>query len=416
MENTRKKTFLILAIIGAIYFALCFIPNASTLGSNNPIVFLDRDEYVTYPIVERMLAFDGDIHRIWGSLIIYGDYHYGYPFYFISMLVLLPLRLVQGGDFFNHVAFNILLLRQFINVLPMVATAGVLTYTQTHFRSLWKSLLIFLLLLTIPAVVRSNLHWWHPDALMLLAIALTFLFLDLDEFRLGRYFYLAAAACGLASAIKLMGFFFFLAIPVYLLIAWRKKKYSIGKLARSALLFLAVMIAVIVLSNPFLFYKSPRDEMLAIQSFKSQELTSGYEHEDSLYYSKGPQYWRWTLKVSYGKIRSIYIFAAALILGCFYGPRKEANWLRAAWSAPLAVYLLWFVSPKPDHYLLPLLVPIFSTITNLTYPLEKMRMAVKKWKQVLGTVGWLLFAIFLFMQFNDQITKSVVLFSKYLGS
>jgi 4-amino-4-deoxy-L-arabinose transferase-like glycosyltransferase len=415
MENTRKKTFLILAIIGAIYFALCFIPNASTLGSDNPLVFLDRDEYVTYPIVERMLAFEGDIHRIWGSLIIYGDYHYGYPFYFLSVLVLLPLRLVQGGDFFNRVAFNILLLRQFINVLPMVVTAGILTYVQTHFRSLWKSLLIFLLLLTIPAVVRSNLHWWHPDALMLLAISLTFLFLDLDEFRLGRYFYLAAAACGLASAIKLMGFFFFLAIPVYLLIALKKKKYSIRKLARSALFFLAVMAVVIVSSNPFLFYKSPREEMLAIQSFKSQELTSGYEHEDSLYYSKGPQYWRWTLKVSYGKIRSIYIFAAALILGCFYGSRKEANWLLAAWSTPLAVYLLWFVSPKPDHYLLPLLVPVFSAITNLAYPLEKMRVAAVKWKQVLGYAGWLLFAIFIFMQFNDQITKSAVLFSKYIG-
>ena len=416
MEKTQKRTMLILAIVGAIYFALCFIPNASTLGSTNPIVFLDRDEYVTYPIVERMLAFEGDIHRIWGSLIIYGDYHYGYPFYFLSMLVLLPLRLIQGADFFNHVSFNVLLLRQFINVLPMVVTAGVLVYVQTHFRSLWKSLLVFLLLLTIPAVVRSNLHWWHPDALMLLAIALTFLLLDLDEYRLGRYFYLAAAACGLASAIKLMGFFFFLAIPVYLLIARKKNGHAIGKLARSALLFLAVMVAVIVLSNPFLFYKTPREEMLAIQSFKTLELTGGYDHEDSLYYSKGPQYWRWTLKVSYGKIRSLYIFAAALLLGCFYGTRKELNWLLAAWSAPLAVYLLWFVSPKPDHYLLPLLVPIFSTITNLTHPLEIMSVATVKWKQILGYAGWLLFALFLWMQFNDQITKSAILFSKYLGS
>ncbi len=299
MQRVQRTTLLILALLGALYFAFFFIPNASTLGSDNPLVYLDRDEYVTYPVVERMLAFEGDIHQIWGSLIIYGDYHYGYPFYFVSMLVLLPFRLIQGADFFNHIPFNILMLRQFINVLPMVLAAGVLTYVQTHFKSAWKSVLTFVLLLTIPAVVRSNIHWWHPDSLTLLAIALTFFYLDLDEFRLGKFFYFAAAACGLASAIKLMGFFFFLAIPVYLLIAWKKKGVALKRVISSAVIFLLVMCAVIVCTNPFLFYQSPREEMLATQSLKTEELSGGYEHEESPYYAKGPQYWRWTLKVSY---------------------------------------------------------------------------------------------------------------------
>jgi len=279
MQRVQRTTLLILALLGALYFAFFFIPNASTLGSDNPLVYLDRDEYVTYPVVERMLAFEGDIHQIWGSLIIYGDYHYGYPFYFVSMLVLLPFRLIQGADFFNHIPFNILMLRQFINVLPMVLAAGVLTYVQTHFKSAWKSVLTFVLLLTIPAVVRSNIHWWHPDSLTLLAIALTFFYLDLDEFRLGKFFYFAAAACGLASAIKLMGFFFFLAIPVYLLIAWKKKSVALKRVISSAVIFLLVMCAVIVCTNPFLFYQSPREEMLAIQSLNTEELSGGYEHE-----------------------------------------------------------------------------------------------------------------------------------------
>ena len=416
MEKTQKRVLWTLIFVGALYFALCWFPNASTQGSNNPIVYLHRDEYVTYPIVERMLAFEGDIHTIWGRLIVYGDYHYGYPFYFFSMLVLLPLRLIQGNDFFNHIPTNILLLRQFINVLPMILSTGILVYIHTHFKSWWKSLLIFALILTIPAVVRSNLHWWHPDSLMLLAIALTFLFLDRDDFRLGKNFYLAAAACGLAAAIKLMGFFFFLAIPLYLVLAWKKGRFELKKLAAAAILFILVMAAVIVLSNPFLFYQAPREEMLTIQTYKTEELSGGYEHDDSPYYAKGPQYWRWTLKVSYGRPWMILVFAGLLIAGCVIGQRRTINTLIAAWSLPLAIYLMWFVAPKPDHYLLPLLLPVFSAGGDLFQPLEYLWKTQSKWQRALAAAGLILLSYVLFSQFHYQISKSLAEYWVYFNA
>ena len=101
MEKKQKITLLILAILGTLYFAAFWPLNAETYGSDNPIVYLDRDEYVTYPIVERMLAFEGDIHQIWGRLIVYGDYHYGYPFYFFSMLCAASLPAAAGREFFQ---------------------------------------------------------------------------------------------------------------------------------------------------------------------------------------------------------------------------------------------------------------------------------------------------------------------------
>jgi 4-amino-4-deoxy-L-arabinose transferase-like glycosyltransferase len=416
MDKTQKRNLWILVWFGIIYFLLFIIPNASTLGSDNRLAYLSQDEYVTYPIIERMLAFEGDIHNIWGKLIIYGDYHYGYPFYFFSMLVLLPFRLIHGSDFFNHTPFNILLLRQFINVVPNILTAGILTYLQTRFKSWWKSLLVFLLVLTIPAVVRSNMHWWHPDLLMMLSIALTFLFLDLDDYRLGKYFYLAAAACGMASAIKLMGFFFFLAIPVYLVITWRKKHPPLKKLLTAALVFVLVMTAVIILSNPFIFYKGPREDMLAIQGFKTEELSAGYTHDDSPYYAVGPQYWRWTLKVSYGRPWTLYVFAASLFLGCLYNQRREMNWLLFAWVLPIGIYLMWFVAPKPDHYLLPLMVPLYPAITNLLYPIEAHWQGKNKWINWLAGAGLLLFSLFMAAQLHYQVLKDLSLFYSYLPS
>jgi hypothetical protein len=416
MEKKQKRILWTLAALGLLYFALFWLPNASTLGSDNPIVYLDRDEYVTYPIVERMLAFEGDIHNIWGSLIVYGDYHYGYPFYFFSMLVLLPLRLIQGSAFFEHIPTNILLLRQFINVLPMTLSAGFLAFIHSHFRSWWKSLLIFALVLSVPAVVRNNLHWWHPDALMLLFIVLTFYFLERDDFRLGKHFYLAAATCGMAAAIKLMGFFFFLAIPLYLFLAWRKSHFALKKLAAAAALFVLVMAAVIVLSNPFLFYQAPRQEMLAIQSFKTEELSGGYTHDNSPYYAKGPQYWRWTLKVSYGRPQMMLAFAGLLLAGCVFGRRRSLNALIAAWSLPLAIYLLWFVAPKPDHYLLPLLIPLFSAGFDPVDPLLDLWKSGKAWQRGLAVLALALIAYLLLSQFNYQIPKSLSQLAAYYNS
>ena len=413
MDINQKRNLRVIALVGILYFILFIFPNASTMGSNNPIAYLHKDEFVTYPVVERMLEYSPNLSEAWGRLIIYGDYHWGYPFYFLSMLTLLPLRIIQGADFYNHTEVNILIIRQVISVLPMILTAGVLTYVLTHFRKLWASLFTFLFILTIPAVVRNNMHWWHPDALMILAIALTFLFLDLDKYRLGKYFLLAAAACGLASAIKLFGFFFFLTIPVYLLLTWRRKGTVFKRIILSGLMFVGIMLIVIVLSNPFLFYEGPRGDMLATQAYKSVELSEGYTHEESLYYSLGPEYWRWTLTTSYGDPNFIVLLLLLLGLAGAAIPDRDIYWLLLAWIVPVGIYLMWFVSPKPDHYLMPLLIPLYATVTigieifTLGWTNEK------KWVRWAAYAGTAVFALILLTQCFFQISTDIHQYAAY---
>ena len=413
MDTQQKTNLRIIALLGLIYFILFIFPNASTMGSDNPQVYLHKDEAMIYPPIERMLRLEGTLNNIWGNLIVYGDYHYGFPFFFLSALVLLPLRLIRGPEFINDLPLNFLLLRQMINVLPMILTAGVLAWVQTHFKSLWKSVFIFLFILTIPAVVRSNMHWWHPDSLMMLTIALTFFFLDRDDFRLGKDFYFAAIACGMATAIKMYGFFFFLAIPVYLLVAWQRNKLALKKVILSAGLFVLVMSLTIVLSNPFLFYGPPREEMLAIQRFKTVELAEGYSHEESVYYSLGPKYWRWTLNVSYGKPWRLQGLFLLLVIGCFFGNRKDMHWLIMAWSIPIGIYVLWFVSPKPDHYLLPLMVPMASAVLAWMNGVQPWLSEKSGWKQYAGWGSVIVFAVFITPQIIFHLTRSFTLFMKF---
>jgi hypothetical protein len=359
MTKEKRKTLLVLLVVGLIYFVV-FVP-ANMRGvdsaSNTSLV---GDEIVTYPNVIRMLTPGKDFYETRAHLFLYEDYHYGYPFYALSALVLLPVRIISGDGFAQQGMINHLLLRQMISVLPMILAAGILVFLQTHFEPVWKSVALFVLLLTIRGVVRNNLWWWHPDALAVLCVVLTIFFLVRDRLHFGRNFYLAAAACGLAVGIKLTGLFFFLTIPAIVIAGWRKGYLSPVKAVLVSSLFVVVMSAVMILVNPFLFSSEQRERMVMIQEQKREELSTGYTHDDPLYYSKGPQWWASTLEKWYAPPIFLFFLAASLGIGCFFGPNLFLNRVIMSFVVPYSIYMLYFVAPKPDHYWLPVMLPLFS--------------------------------------------------------
>jgi 4-amino-4-deoxy-L-arabinose transferase-like glycosyltransferase len=360
IDKKKRSIFFAVVLLGLLYFGVFFFPNATGAQDQQMLSNLSHDEAVTYPYIVHMLTPGKDIHETWWRLIIYGDYHYGYPFYLLSMLVLIPVRILYGANFVDHTQLNLLILRQFISVLPIIISAGVLTYLQTRFRSWIKTLGLFIFLLTIQAVVRQNLIWWHPDALTVLFICLTLFFLDRDRLKFGKFFYLSAFTCGMAAAIKLSGFFFFLTIPAYLIAGVITQRVMIKNSCLAALGFLGIMTATIILSNPFLFYGSQREKLVQIQTEKTVELSEGYAHDDPTYYQKGPKWWEWTLTRWYAPPLFLLVLSGFLIAGCFWGSQKILNRLLVTWIFPYSIYLLFFLAPKPDHYWLPILLPLFS--------------------------------------------------------
>ena len=410
--SQKKLALFLLTGIGLIYLILFISPNSSSSEGGSVFSIFSNDEYITYPYVEKMLTPGKDIHATWGNLIIYGDYHYGYPFYFLSMLVLLPRRIILGEVFFTQRTTNIFILRMCINVIPMLLTAGSMVYYKTRFRNALKSVVLFILLLSIPSVVRSNIWWWHPDSLTLLFIALTFLFLQLDDYQIGKYFYWAAVMCGLAVATKLLGFFFFLTIPVYLIISARKNKKPWHEIIANAFAFIIIMVVVIVLVNPFLWYEIPRNEMLAIQQFKASELRQGYTHDDPYYYQKGPQFWDWTIRTWFGPPVFIGFLIISLLAGLFGKKDFNENIYLATWSLPFLFYALYFVAPKPDHYILPALLPLFLTVFNLPDLLRALKK--NKLQRIALVLTILLVGFFLLRQFTFSIPKDIQLVQQYL--
>jgi hypothetical protein len=318
------------------------------------ISLFEPDEFAQYPVVVRMLTPRAAFDKTLLNFIEYRHYYYGSPFYFSSALLLLPFKLSSD---LQQTQLNMLLLRQFISVLPMIAALLFFTYIQTRFISRWKSITIFVLLLSVSAVVENNL-WWHVDSLAVLFTALTFFFLELDDLRFGRFFHLAAVATGLAAGTKVIGLFFFLAVPLYLVFGLLRKKLTWQHMLVLAGSFLGLMIVVVLLSNPFLLLAGERARMIDLLSRQASNMSQGWV----LLYDKGPGSWLPILKSLYGSLPFLGLALLALVIGLWNESTRLRHALIAAWSVPFGLYVLFTIAIKPTHFFLPILLPVFACL------------------------------------------------------
>jgi hypothetical protein len=194
----------------------------------------------------------------------------------------------------------------------MLAAILLLVYTQTKFKSYLKSIGLFVFLIAVSAVVENNM-WWHVDSLAVFFVALTFYFLDKDDLHFGRNFLLAAIAVGLATGTKVVGLFFFLAIPVYLLVGVIRQQITWRVACLKGAAFVGVMAATILISNPFMLIPSQFARMVRILTQQSTAMSQGW----ILTYAKGPGSWIPVIENLYGQL--IFIALVFILLGWAFG-------------------------------------------------------------------------------------------------
>lgn len=356
----QKKSviLLILLFLGAVYFFLFWPINS--LGARDQIMIsiFEPDEFAQYSHPLRMLDQPGKtLNQSIYRFTAYQHYYYGYPFYFYSAVALLPLKFISGLD---NTAYNMLFLRQLVSVLPMIAAVMLLVYLQTRFQSYLRSIFLFILLLTVPAVFRNN-TWWHPESLVFLFIVLTFYFLYKDDLSFGKCFYFSAIACGFAIATKLIGLFFFITIPTYILLGVYQGRINFMKAVKSSIIFVVLMAITFVACSPFLLFASERKAAFNIQLRQSEAMSDGFV----LSYAKGPAAWFSLIDNNYAQ--PLFLLASLVSLGIGIA-KKETRLLSlliATWSIPFMLYLLFTVVIKPKHFFIPILLPVFSTLPFL---------------------------------------------------
>src|SRR5512136_724835 len=236
MTLVQKRFFSLLLLMAAAAFILTAIPNAVASKDLSMVQIFQPDEAAPLPYIFRMIAPAPTLNLALRHFIFYDFYYYGFPFFAASAMLLLPLQwLGRLGD----IPMVMLVLRQGISVLPMLAALLLLVFMQDGFRT-YRSPLLFAFLLFVPAVVENN-SWYHPDGITFLLVVLTIFFLKRDGLRFRWNFVLAAVTCGVATATKLVGVYFFLAVGLVLVLGVLQRKVSWKRLLGMALAFLLTM-------------------------------------------------------------------------------------------------------------------------------------------------------------------------------
>jgi hypothetical protein len=351
-SRVQKRIFVLLVTIAGLTFIVLAIPNS--VGSENlaMIRMFEPDEAAILPTVLKMVASSDSLNQTLRNFVFYQYYFYGFPFFSFSAISILPLKLL--GNLGNY-AQVMLVLRQVVGVLPMLIALLLLVYMQDEFRT-YRSIVIFIFLLSIPAVLANN-FWWHTDSLVFLMVVLIIYFLKRDNLRFGRDFLIAAALTGCATATKLIGLFFFLTIGVLLILGFVQKTASFKKLLKAALSFIGIMVLAYLVSNPFLISYWARQEYQMIFNKQMALLSEGY----GIVYQKGLSGTWPLIHQYYGGCVFILTALAVVIWRIVKKPNKLLHTIILTWFIPLSIYVIWFSHFKYQYWL-PVALPLFSSM------------------------------------------------------
>lgn len=378
----QKKTLIVLCVIGLAYIIILLPSNRNGSKDWDDFRHYGGDEYVIYPILQNV-ANTGHSYSEWlYHHYIHEDYHYGYPFYALSWLVLQPIHLIIGPDYMQRIDLTLPTLRTMVSVVPMMFGCMILVFMTTRFIKPLVSAAAFVFLLTAPGSLQNNQGFWHPDGLNLFFVCAGLYFLQRDRLRFGRNYYLCAFFVGLSAATRLFGFFFFLAVFVSLLYGYLSKKLSFMQAVQKGLLFLLVMFGTILWSSPFLFRVDARQNMAAILMEKSEEMSTGYGGDFTDLkndYRPGWNAWYPAFEDHFTEMFCFFYLLSSLFIACFAGREQWTYRVISLWWIVVAFYIIWFVAVKSTQYLLPMMLPLMSCIFSLPRALRDLE---QKWLRI----------------------------------
>lgn len=360
MSRGQRIGLLLIGLLLALYVVAFIPPNLTGAKDPNMLAAFQIDEWLQYPHVLRMTTRGQTPGETLANIFVYRHYFYGYPFYLSSALAILPWRAATGfaplEATIDQTSTVMVVLRQ-LSPLFMVVAAALLVYNWTGFRHPGRSLLVLGLLLAAPAVFANNL-WWHAESLVLLLVALTIFALHRDNLRFGRWFFVAAVACGLSAGTKQVGFWFFLTVAVYLVLGRRQAGWATT--VRRGALFAGLMALTILIANPLLLIPEYARQIIDTQLLQARRIAFGWD----VAMARGPLPWyEQTLRLTYG---FWWLYALALLACAWAALAGEKRRLLAiitlTYVVPFSLYLLFFVAAKPARYFLPVMLPLFAAL------------------------------------------------------
>jgi hypothetical protein len=398
MAKHSKWVKVTLVIITIVIFFIFLIPNSRASENIAMVSMFEPDEGIMIPVIQKMLEPKGNFKYFLIKFALYEYYYYGFPFFALSAIVTLPFQL--AGQMGN-IPWLMTTLRQLVSVLPMLLALLLLVDLHDRFKS-YKSIILYLFLLMVPAVVQNG-FWWHPDGLVLLLSVLVLYFLYRDGHKLGWQFVAAAFFCSVLTATKLVGGYFFLAVGLTILWSVLTKSVSWKKAILMSVLFLLIMAVTFVIANPFMIFEAHRELYFKTIRKQSSLLSQGY----GIFYNKGLIACWPLMHEYYGE--AVFLIATIGIT-IWNILKKETRFMHAltlAWFIPLTVSVLTFSHFKYQYWL-PVAIPLFANWVTVLSENKKILKAESSFIKKILRIGLLLIFVAQFVLFGVQSSKMMV--------
>jgi hypothetical protein len=98
MTRTQKRIFGLLLLMAAVVFVIFIFPNARATDNLAMVQMFQPDEAAPLPYVFNMIAPAESLEKALRAFVFYDYYYYGFPYFSLSALTLLPLQWLGGGD------------------------------------------------------------------------------------------------------------------------------------------------------------------------------------------------------------------------------------------------------------------------------------------------------------------------------
>jgi hypothetical protein len=182
----------------------------------------------------------------------------------------------------------------------------------------------------------------------------------------------------LATGTKQLGLFFVLTIPVYLLWGVFAKRITWFKALLNGLLFVAVMAAAVIASNPLLLLPQERAEIINTQVWQFSQTSSGIILKNTTSYFQGGIYPD-DFRAHYGELVFILLALIGLVVGIIRQDSRRRSVLILTWMIPLT-YTITVMATRRTHYFIPVALPLLSCLVYL-FPEKKegIRSRILQW-------------------------------------
>ena len=174
---------------------------------------------------------------------------------------------------------------------------------------------------------------------------------------------------------------------------YKNKNIQLQELFKKSIIFLILMITIVIISNPALIHPVERSRYLMIQKAQAEAMGFGWD----VAYRTGPGSWYLIISEFYGHWLTLLLLLAGLGIGLYKKETRLTNILILTWVLPMLVYIMFFVAIKPKHLLMPIALPLFSSLANIIPPFDENK---KRWKK-----DWYLIIPFLILiiQFGRNV-------------